>query len=221
MVSPRDYKNWIKEIVAQIPCETYERVESFIRSRPEAKTAPPKPEIVVEDHWFCIRRYYDPVAVENILEVYLGSKEYGAEEWMGYVRIDPRWLDSEGRDMHRWELTRAYLRPRFRGRNYSPFMVDLTLALCKKNRGYSVVAYPRHVAMLVTLLRMGFKTLEGSYDATLKRILQQGMRLYSKDVNQRRLYYAQEFRPFILEGSFIMEKRVAPMTIWEFLWGKI
>lgn len=221
MVSPKDYKNWIKEIVDKIPGETYEELQNFILSRLEAKVLPPKSEITVEDHWFCIRRYHDPVAIEDLLEIYIGAQKYGAEEWMGYVRIDPRWLDSEGRDMHRWELTRGYLRPRFRGRNYSPFMVDLTLALCKKNRGYSVVAYPRHVAMLVTLLRMGFRTLEGAYDATLRRILNDGMRLYSQDTSQRRLYYAEEFRPFILDGSFIMEKRVAPITFWEFLWGKV
>ncbi|MEO0069919.1 MAG: hypothetical protein ABIK18_03900 [candidate division WOR-3 bacterium] len=221
MVSAKEYKNWIKAIVDQVPCETYERVKDFILASPEAKNSPPKPEITVENHWFCIRRYHDPVAVEDLLEIYIGAREYGPEEWMGYTRIDPRWLDSEGRDMHRWELTRAYLRPQFRGRNYSPYMVDLTLALCKKNRGYSVVAYPRHVAMLVTLLRMGFKTLEGSYDATLRRILNQGMLLYKQDTNQRRLYYAQEFRPFIQDGSFIMEKRVAPPTFWEFIWGKV
>lgn len=100
-------------------------------------------------------------------------------------------------------------------------MVELVLALCKKNRGYSVVAYPRHVAMLVTLIKMGFRTLEGNYDATLKRILDQGLRWYRNNTSQRRLYYAQEFRPFIIEGSFIMEKRVAPVTLWEFLWQKI
>lgn len=220
MINPKDYRSWIKTIVAAVPCATTKEVEEFIRSLSEAKLVAPKPEIVVGDHWFSMRRYHDPVSQEELLEVYIGSAAIG-EEWLGYDRIDPRWLDAEGRDMKRWELTRAYMRPKFRGRNYSPFMVELVLALCKKNQGYSVVAYPRHVAMLVTLLRMGFKTLGGNYDATLKRILTQGMRWYRHDANQRRLYYAQEFRPFIIEGSFIMEKRVAPFTIWEFLWQKI
>lgn len=220
MKDPKVYRKWIKAIVATIPCQTDAEVTSFIQSLSEAKTHTPQPEIVVDDHWFCARRYHDPVSQENLLEIYIGSQK-SANEWMGYDRIDPRWLDAEGRDLDRWELTRAYMRPKYRGLNYAPFMVELVLALCKKNRGYSVVAYPRHVAMLVTLIKMGFRTMEGNYDATLKRILAQGLRWYRNDTSQRRLYYAQEFRPFIIEGSFIMEKRVAPVTLWEFLWQKI
>ncbi len=220
MVSPKVYRNWIKVLVDQIPAETDESIKSYIISRPEAKQVVPKPEITVGDHWFAIRRYHDLVSAEDLLEVYISNSRSGAE-WMGYDRIDPRWIDAEGRDMDRWELTRAYMRPKYRGANYSPFMVELVLALCKKNRGYSVVAYPRHVAMLVTLIKMGFKTLDGKYDATLKRILSQGARWYPHNTTQRRLYYAQEFRPFIIEGSFIMEKRVRGMTVWEFLWQKI
>lgn len=220
MIDPKTYRQWIRQIVATIPCETDESTANFIRTLPEAKISPPKPEIPVGDHWFCNRRYHDPVSQEELLEVYIGSQKSGSE-WMGYDRIDPRWLDAEGRDRDRWELTRAYMRPKYRGLSYAPFMVELVLALCRKNRGYSVVAYPRHVAMLVTLIKMGFKTLDGNYDATLKRIIAQGARWYRQDVSQRRLYYAQEFRPFIIEGSFIMEKRVAPMGLWEFLWQKI
>jgi len=219
-IDPKVYRNWIKDIVNNIPCETDKGVMDFIRSLPEVKTVPPQPEIRSQDHWFAIRRYHDPVSSEELLEVYIGNNRTG-NEWMGYDRIDPRWLDAEGRDMDRWELTRAYMRPKYRGNSYAPFMVELVIALCKKNRGYSVVAYPRHVAMLVTMIKMGFKTLDGNYDATLKRILAQGMSWYRNDTSQRRLYYAQEFRPFIIEGSFIMEKRVAPMGIWEFLWQKI
>lgn len=220
MNEPKVYRKWIKTIVATIPCQTDTDIVHFINSLSEAKTQAPNPEIVVEDHWFCVRRYHDPVSQENLLEIYLGSQKSG-NEWMGYDRIDPRWLDAEGRDLRRWELTRAYMRPKYRGLNYAPFMVELVLALCKKNRGYSVVAYPRHVAMLVTLLKMRFQTIDGNYGDTLKRILTQGQRWYPHDTSQRRLYYAQEFRPFIIEGSFIMERRVAPLTLWEFLWQKI
>ena len=41
------------------------------------------------------------------------------------------------------------------------------------------------------------------------------------NTNQRRLYYAQEFRPFIQDGSFIMEKPVASHGIWDFLMEKV
>jgi len=211
---------WVGRVAEQIPCENLERLQKFIAAQPEARLVLPKPEFWVGDHWFAIRRHHDAVTAEDILEVYFGSQETGAE-FLGYDRIDPRWHDAEGRDLGRWELTRAYMRPKFRGRNYSVFMVELVLALARKNRANSVVAYPRHVAMLVTLLSYGFRTMDGSYDQTLLRILRQGKRWYAHDTAQRRLYYAQEFRPFIQDGSFIMEKRVRPTTLWEFLWQKV
>ncbi|MBM3315208.1 hypothetical protein FJY71_05120 [candidate division WOR-3 bacterium] len=213
-------KPWITKVAAAIPCETDERLGRFVASRPEAKVVAPKPELVVDDHWFAFRRYHDAVTGDNIIEVYVGSHESG-DEFMGYDRLDPRWHDAEGRDLGRWEITRAYMRPKYRGRNYSLFMTELAMALCRKNHSTSVVAYPRHVAMLVTLLNYGFRTMEGDYDSTLLRILKQGRRWYGGNVTQRRLYYAQEFRPFIQDGSFIMEKRVGPTTLWDFLWQKI
>lgn len=219
MIDRKTVLKWVDEVTRHIPCETHERVTKYIATRPEGKVILPKPEIRVDDHWFAIRRYRDPVTNEDILEVFIGNEESGTE-YMGYDRIDPRWRDAEGRDLGRWELTRAYMRPKYRGRNYSLFMVEMVMALCRKNQAMSVVAYPRHVAMLVTLLNYGFKTLEGNYDSTLHRIHRQGRRWYS-DLSQRRMYYAQEFRPFIQDGSFIMEKRVSATNLWEFLWQKI
>ena len=64
-------------------------------------------------------------------------------------------------------------------------------------------------------------TFEGNYDDTLHRIYKQGKRWYANNVNQRRLYYAQEFRPFIQDGSFVMEKRVKPASLWDFLLEKV
>jgi hypothetical protein len=220
VIDRRTTLTWVERLVAEIPCDTYDKVSKYIATKPEAKVILPKPEIWVGDHWFAIRRYHDPVTNEDILEVHIGNQESG-DEYMGYDRIDPRWHDAEGRDMKRWELTRAYMRPKYRGRNYSLFMVELVMALCRKNQGFSVVAYPRHVAMLVTLLNYGFKTMDGNYDGTLQRILKQCKRWYPANAAQRRLYYAQEFRPFIQDGSFIMEKKVRPTTVWEFLWQKV
>lgn len=220
MLDRKTVIGWVTQLTDMIPCRTYDEVTRFIATKPERKVVPPRPEIIIGDHWFCIRRYHDAVSDEDILEVCVGNKESGDEE-MGYDRIDPRWHDAEGRDMKRWELTRAYMRPKYRGRNYSLFMAEMVLALARKNHGYSVVAYPRHVAMLVTLLNYGFKTMEGSYDATLARILKQGKRWYAHATAQRQLYYAQEFRPFIQDGSFIMEKRVSRPTLWELMMEKV
>jgi GNAT superfamily N-acetyltransferase len=219
MIERKQVLHWVAEVSSVVPCRTLEEVERFISTKPEGKILLPKPEIWVGDHWFCIRRYNDAVSGDNILEVYVGNRENG-DEYMGYDRIDPRWRDAEGRDMKRWELTRAYMRPKFRGLNYSVFMAEMVLALAKKNRAYSVVAYPRHVAMLITLLNYGFRTMDGSYDATLHRILKQGKRWYGENTAQRRLYYAQEFRPFIQDGSFVMERR-ASTGLWDFLMEKV
>jgi hypothetical protein len=210
---------WVKRVAEAIPARNYNELSRYIRSLPEGKFTYPKPEIVVDDHWFSIRRYHDVVTGESILEVHVGSEESGAE-YMGYDRIDPRWLDAEGRDERRWELTRAYMRPKYRQRNYSLFMAEMVIALARKNRARSVVAYPRHVAMLITLLNYGFRTMNGDYDDTLHRILKQGRDWYGTNTAQRRLYYAQEFRPFIQDGSFVMERGVGN-GFWDFLMGRV
>ncbi|MFO7676254.1 MAG: hypothetical protein R6X12_08075 [bacterium] len=210
---------WVRRVTEVIPARNMDELTRYIKSKPEAKLTYPKPEIRAGDHWFSVRRYHDAVTGEDIFEVYVGSKESGAE-YMGYDRMDPRWLDAEGRDERRWELTRAYMRPKYRQRNYSLFMAEMVMALAKKNRARSVVAYPRHVAMLITLLSYGFRTMNGDYDNTLYRILEQGRSWYGSNIPQRRLYYAQEFRPFIQDGSFIMEKPVGG-GLWNFLMGRV
>ncbi len=219
-VTKQQTREWIERIVEQIPCRTLEELRKYIATKSQGKVVYPRPEIRVGDHWFCIRRYHDVVTDEDILEVYVGSRESG-DEYMGYDRIDPDWTDAEGRQAKRWELTRAYMRPRYRGRDYSVFMLELVIALARKNRARSVVAYPRHVAMLITLLRHGFRTMDGSYDETLMRIFKQGQTWYGLNPAQRRLYYAQEFRPFIQDGSFIMEKQVTRKGFWEYLFERV
>ena len=220
MIDRKTVAAWVTQIAGIIPCRTHEEVMHFIKSKSEGKLVAPKPELNIGDHWFCIRRHNDPVTNADELEVFIGNRESG-DEYMGYDRIDPRWIDAEGRDMKRWELNRAYMRPKYRGLNYSLFMADMVMALARKNRARSVVAFPRHVAMLVTLLNYGFRTMEGNYDATLHRILKQGKRWYGTNTTQRRLYYAQEFRPFIQDGSFIMERSVSGPTLWGYLMGKV
>lgn len=211
---------WVRRIVDVVPCRTFAEFDKYLATKPEGKFVHPQPDLQIEDHWFSFRRYHDTVTGDDIFECYIGSHESG-DEYMGYDRIDSRWTDAEGRDEHRWELTRAYMRPKFRGRNYSLFMADLVMAMAKKNKARSVVAYPRHVAMLITLLNYGFKTMEGNYDETLHRIHKQGVKWYGDNLTQRRLYYAQEFRPFIQDGSFIMEKNVRGFNLWEYLMGRV
>ena len=220
MIDRKTVLKWVTEITQQIPCRTFEDVQRYLLTKPEGKLVSPRPEITIDDHWFCIRRYHDAVSNEDILEVYIGNRESGNEH-MGYDRIDPKWHDAEGRDMKRWELTRAYMRPKFRGQNYSLFMAEMVIALARKNKANSVVAYPRHVAMLVTLLNYGFRTMEGNYDGTLARILKQGRQWYGLNAGQRRLYYAQEFRPFIQDGSFIMERKIQRPGLWDFLMERV
>jgi len=220
MIDRKTVLTWVHQVADMIPCKTYDEVTRFIKTKPEGKVMLPAPEIKVGDHWFSIRRYHDVVSNEDIIEIYVGNKQTG-DEYMGYDRIDPRWYDAEGRDLKRWELTRAYMRPKYRGANYSLFMVEMVTALARKNRANAVVAYPRHVAMLVTLLHYGFHTMEGNYDATLQRIYKQGRRWYGANTVQRRLYYAQEFRPFIQDGSFIMEKKVSRQGLWQYLMQKV
>lgn len=220
MLKRETWQNWVRRIVEVVPCRTIGDFDRYLRTKPEAKLVYPKPDLVIDDHWFSFRRYHDPVTSDDIFEVYFGSAESG-EEYMGYDKIDPRWQDAEGRDEKCWELTRAYVRPRFRGRNYSPFMLELVVALAHKNRSNWVVAYPRHVAMLVTLLHHRFETIEGNYDETLHRILREGRTWYGTNTAQRRLYYAQEFRPFIQDGSFIMRRRAGRQNFWDFLMQKV
>lgn len=220
MIERRTVLNWVTQIAAVIPCRTHEEVMHFIKSKPEGKLVAAKPEIKIDDHWFSIRRHNDAVSGEDILEIFIGNNESG-DEYMGYDRIDPRWHDAEGRDLKRWELTRAYMHPKYRGQNYSLFMAEMVMALARKNHAKSVVAYPRHVAMLVTLLNFGYRTMEGNYDATLHRILKQGKHWYGNNTAQRRLYYAQEFRPFIQDGSFIMEKATAKPGLWDYLMERV
>ncbi len=219
-ISRKAMRQWIAGVVEIIPCKTLDELNRFLASKPEGKIVYPRPELTIDDHWLCVRRYRDIVTGDNLLEVYIGSHESG-DEYMGYDRIDPRWIDAEGRDERCWEITRAYMRPKYRGRDYSLFMTDLTLALARKNKAKWIVAYPRHVAMLITLLNQGFRTMEGSYDETLQRICKQGRTWYGHDTTQRRLYYAQEFRPFIQDGSFVMEKRVSRPGLMEFLLEKV
>lgn len=213
-------RDLVNQIVNRVPAQTDEALKSYIASLPEAKIAMPIPELKADQYIVSFRRYMDIVTKEGLLEIWLGK---GKEEWLGYVRLDTNWNDGKETKKKRWEITRAYVRPKYRGNNYSIFMCEVGLSLAKKNKADAVVAYPRHVAMLITLINYGFRTEGGTYDTTLHRIAKQGHRWYRKNASARRLYYAQEFRPFIQDGSFIMEKSIVTKSkgFWRFLWEKV
>ncbi|MEO0099955.1 MAG: GNAT family N-acetyltransferase [candidate division WOR-3 bacterium] len=207
----------VEEIVRLVPAENQEKLNSFIRSRPLAKTGEETINFTIEGYKVAFYQYEDLITKEKLLEIWL----YDVNEPIGYVRLDPEWKNPNDDGKKRWEITRAYIRPKYRGRKLSPLFIKIALGLAKKANAFSVTAYPRHVAMLVSLIEEGFTTQEGNYDYTLRRIFRQGRRWYNKNTSARRLYYAQEFRPFIQEGSFIMEKRVKRKTFWDFLLEKI
>ncbi len=209
-------KRIIEKILRFVPAEDDERLLSFIEKLPLSKTKEKTLNFSIDGYRIAFYQYQDIITKEKFLEVWL----FVGEDPIGYVRIDPQFGTTRG-EPRKWELTRAYIRPKFRGRNLSFLFTRITLSLAKKNKAHSIVAYPRHVAMLITLLKEGFITQTGNYDHTLKRILRQGGRWYRRDVNARRLYYAQELRPFIQEGSFIMERQLTKKTFWQYLWEKI
>lgn len=207
----------IEEIVRMVPSEDDKRLIPFIASLPLSKTQEATLNFVMGGYKIAFYRYQDIITKEEFLEIWL----YSRGEPIGYVRIDPQWENPDGDKKRRWELVRAYIRPKFRGRNLCRFFIKITFGLAKKNNAFSIVAYPRHVAMLVALIAEGFLAGTGDYDYTLRRIFREGRRWYRKDPGARRLYYAQEFRPFVQEESFIMERRIKKKGVWEFLGERI
>ena len=114
--------HWVEGVLAAVPCGCHDEARSFIEREPDVRRVPPRPELRVGDHWFCTRRYRDTVDMSDYLQIYFGCPE-SAGDWTGYDRLDPDWEDEEGRVADSWELTRAYVKPRYRGRNYCSLLV--------------------------------------------------------------------------------------------------
>ncbi|MCS7250348.1 MAG: GNAT family N-acetyltransferase [candidate division WOR-3 bacterium] len=209
----------IKKILLIVPTKSLQAVKDFIDELPQAKITLETPKkFQVNEFIISFYQYQDIITNEKLLEIWFS---YPGEP-IGYVRLDPDWKEGlKEKEKHRWEITRAYVRPKFRGQGFSRLFCEVGIELAKANKAYSIVGYPRHVGMLITFLDYGFKTQTGALDATLHRILRQGRRWYSHDPSQRRLYYASEFRPFIQEGSFIMEKVLQNKKWWQIFLEKI
>ena len=209
----------VRKILLTVPTKDLKTVKDFINDLPQAKITMETPvKFSLYEFIIGFYQYLDIITNEKLLEIWI---HYPTEP-IGYVRLDPDWKEGlKAKEEHHWELTRAYIRPKFRGQGFSKLLCEIGIELAKANKAYSIVGYPRHVAMLITFLDYGFKTQAGAIDHTLHRILKQGRRWYPHDPSQRRLYYASEFRPFIQEGSFIMEKILKEKKWWQILFEKI
>lgn len=86
MIHKATFRELINQIVNRIPANPNEAFKSYIASLPEAKLSSPKPELRVDEYFVSFRRYVDVVTKEELLEIWLGK---GAEEIIGYVRLDP------------------------------------------------------------------------------------------------------------------------------------
>ena len=60
-IENKEMKLWVSRIVDVIPCKSLDELDRFINNKPMAKVVYPKRDIIVEDHWFCVRRYHDVV----------------------------------------------------------------------------------------------------------------------------------------------------------------
>jgi GNAT superfamily N-acetyltransferase len=158
----------------------------------------------VRDWFFCFRRYEEANLNQNLLEFYPGT----AGEFWGFLRLNPHAYDDTGKKRKIWELAHALAYPKFRGQGINALYVSVTMALAKANHADLVVADPRHVSMLITLTDWNFKVQGAGGQQAVKRIIQQGRAMYGKDASARRLFYAQELRSILQDGSVMMEKEL-------------
>ncbi|MEO0088609.1 MAG: GNAT family N-acetyltransferase, partial [candidate division WOR-3 bacterium] len=169
----------IRKILLIVPTKNLATVKDFIDDLPQAKITMETPKkFQVNEFIIGFYQYEDIITKEKLLEIWINYPN----EPIGYVRLDPDWKEGlKEKEEHRWEITRAYIRPKFRGQGFSRLLCEIGIELAKANNAYSVVGYPRHVAMLITFLDYGFKTQAGTIDVTLHRILRQGRKWYPHD----------------------------------------
>ncbi|MEO0108850.1 MAG: hypothetical protein ABIK62_06750 [candidate division WOR-3 bacterium] len=166
----------------------------------------------VGDWFFCLRRFPEPNLQQNFLEIWPGT----AGAFWGFLRLNPYFHDDQGRDRKIWELAHAYVSTKYRGLGINALYVALTLELARVNRADLVVANPRHVSMLITLTENGFHIRGTSAGLqAIRRTIRQGRNWYRKDISARRMYYAEELRGIMQDGSLMMEKELKGSKFWE------
>ena len=202
----------IKQVVEIIPIRDDMALRSFIAKLPPISVGAPDPNddkdkrYVVGDWFFTFRRYHEPNLKQNWLEFWPGT----AGTYWGYLRLNPYFYDDEGRNRKIWELTHAFAYTKIRGLGINKLYVKLTMKLATLNKADLLVANPRHVSMLVTLTDQKWRVRgTGGSQVTIKRIIKQGREWYGNNPSSRRMYYAEELRSFMTDGSLMMEKTFA------------
>jgi GNAT superfamily N-acetyltransferase len=218
MISKQLIEAFVKQALTVVPAKSDQSLKVFIsRQRPIAAGVPDAADIArnsyrVLDWCFSLRRYDEQSLNQHFLEIWVCD---GKSFW-GYVRLNPYFYDDEGKNRKVWEITHAFAYTKFRGRGINRLYVALALELARTNMADLLIVNPRHVAMLITLTDLGFKIKGGGgSQQSVKRIIRQGRAWYRKDANARRLYYAQELRSFMTDGSLMMEKDLADERFWK------
>jgi hypothetical protein len=216
---------FVQQVLDVVPARTDAGLKTFVsRLKPITAGVPDAEEMLrpqlddltakcylVQDWFFCLRRFEDRNIKQNFLEVWPGT---GGRYW-GYLRLNPNAYDDEGKGRKIWEISHAFSYTKVRGQGINRLYIELSLALARANRADLIVANPRHVSMLVGLTDYGFRIKGGSGSAqSIKRIIRQGRNWYGKNTNARRLYYGQELRSFMQDGSMMMEKDLARERFW-------
>ncbi|MEO0102415.1 MAG: GNAT family N-acetyltransferase, partial [candidate division WOR-3 bacterium] len=109
-------KKITEEVIRLVPAEDKEKLTTFINARPLAKTKEKTLSFTIEGYKIAFYQYEDLITKEKLLEIWF----YDVEEPIGYVRLDPEWKNPNDDGKKRWEITRAYIRPKYRGRKLSP-----------------------------------------------------------------------------------------------------
>jgi hypothetical protein len=210
---------FVKQVLDVVPARKDLNLRQFIGRLPPISTGAPDPQspdtkcYTVHDWFFCLRKYEETSLRQNFLEIWLGN---GGHFW-GHLRLNPYFYDDEDKGRKIWEITHAFAYNQVRGQGINLLYVMLALALARANRADLLVANPRHVAMLITLTDFGFKVKGGTGSLqSVKRIVRQGREWYKGNTSARRLYYAQELRAFMQDGSMMMEKNLARERFWQF-----
>lgn len=212
----------VKHVLETVPTRSDAELKAFIARQPSLSQGVPEYEKMVSEEdatchqvldWFyCLRKFEERNLKQNFLEFWPGT---GGRFW-GYLRLNPFFYDEQGKGRHIWELTHAFCYTKVRGLGINRLYVTLTTELARANNADLVVANPRHVSMLVTLTNMGWRVAQGAGSMhSIRRIVKQGKTWYGNNPNARRLYYAQELRPFMQDGSMMMEKKIRPRSIWK------
>jgi hypothetical protein len=203
---------FVQQVLAMVPARSDAALKQFIAKLPPISAGvpdvlDPTTKCYTVRNWFyCLLKFEELSLKQNFLEFWPGT----AGRLWGYLRLNPYFYDDQGRNRKIWELAHAFAYTNVRGQGINRLYVTLALALAKANHADLLVANPRHVSMLITLNDMGFRVKGGGGgQQSVKRIIKQGRAWYGADASARRMHYAQELRPFMTDGSLMMEKKLS------------